>query len=326
MIKTARGALAAVAIVVCATAAQAQDWPARPLTMVVPSAAGSASDAVGRILAEGLSAALSQQVIVENVGGSSGMTGAARVANAPPDGYQFLLGSVDTMAIDQTLYKNPPYNSNTDFTPAGLVIEQPIILITRADLPVNSLPEFIAYTKVNQSRMQFGSDGIGSGSHLACARLNAAIGAEPAHVPYSGSAQALQDLAAGRIDYFCALGADAIAPLQARTAKAIAVLGRDRSPQFPDIATAAGQGLPNVDSYFWSGWFFPKDTPDPVVMKMAVATAVTLGSAATQKRLERAGGSVVARERRPPAFLRRFIGAEIEKWAAAIKASGVSME
>ena len=236
------------AVMLATSAAVAQNWPSRPVTMVVPFAAGSASDTVGRILAARLSEVLGQQVVVENVGGAGGMTGTARVANAPPDGYQFVLGSVDTFAMNQSLYKKLPYQAATDFVPVGLVIEQPILLIARNDLPANTLPQFISYAKANQGKMQYGSAGVGSGSHLTCARMNAAMGIDATHIPYRGSAQAMQDLLAGRIDYFCALGAAAMAPLEGGTAKAIAILSRERSQLFPDLASAHEQGLTNFDS------------------------------------------------------------------------------
>jgi tripartite-type tricarboxylate transporter receptor subunit TctC len=163
--------------------ATAQNWPARPVTMVVPFAAGSASDTVGRILGARLSEVLGQQVIIENVSGAGGMTGVARVAKAPPDGYQFVLGGIDTFAQSQSLYKKPLYNSLADFAPVVLMVEQPLVLVTRKDLPPVTLQEFIAYTKANQAKMQYGSAGVGSGSHLACAQLNAAIGVSTIHVP-----------------------------------------------------------------------------------------------------------------------------------------------
>jgi tripartite-type tricarboxylate transporter receptor subunit TctC len=223
------------------SAAIAQSWPTRPVTMVVPFAAGSASDTVGRILAARLSEVLGQQVLVENIGGAGGMTGTARVANASPDGYQFVLGSVDTFAMNQSLYKKLPYRAATDFVPVGLVIEQPILLITRNELPAKTVPQFVSYAKANQGKMQYGSAGVGSGSHLTCARMNAAMGVDATHIPYRGSAQAMQDLLAGRIDYFCALGAAAMAPLEGGTAKAIAILSPERSPLFPNLASAHEQ-------------------------------------------------------------------------------------
>jgi tripartite-type tricarboxylate transporter receptor subunit TctC len=307
-------------------AGSSEDWPSRPLSMVVPFAAGSASDTVGRILAAGVAGPLGQQVVIDNIGGAGGMTGSLRVTKAAPDGYQFVLASVDTIAISQSAYKKPLYNSKTDFTPVGLNVEQPIVLLARADLPANTLQEFIAYAKANGAKMQFGSSGVGSGSHLACARVNAAIGAETTHVPYRGSAQALQDLAAGRIDYYCSLGAAVTAPLEAKTAKAIANLARERSPLFPDIPSSVEQGLPGVEAYFWSGFFLPKDTPEPIVARLHEAAEKALADPATQERLKNAGVSIVAPERRSEDYLKTFVDDEVAAWAATIKASGVALD
>jgi tripartite-type tricarboxylate transporter receptor subunit TctC len=317
----------AIAAVMLATSpAVAQNWPTRPVTMVVPFAAGSASDTVGRILAARLSEVLGQQVVVENVGGAGGMTGTARVANAPPDGYQFVLGSVDTFAMNQSLYKKLPYQAATDFVPVGLVIEQPVLLIARNDLAANTLPQFISYAKANQGKMQYGSAGVGSGSHLTCARMNAAMGVDATHIPYRGSAQAMQDLLAGRIDYFCALGAAAMAPLEGGTAKAIAILSRERSQLFPSLASAHEQGLTNFDSYFWSGFFLPKGTSPDITQRLLHATADTLNTPETQNRLRNAGVTVVAADRRSPDYLKKLLVGEIVQWAEIIKASGVSLD
>ena len=226
MLNPACFALCTLAAVAAAGAASAQSWPTRPVTMVVPFAAGSSTDTAGRILAVGLSEALGQQVIIENVGGAGGMTGTARVAKATPDGYQFVFASVDSMAIVPAMHRTPLYNSLTDFTAVGLVVEQPIVLLARNDLPVDTLQEFVAYAKANHAKMQFGSSGVGSGSHFSCAKLNAALGIAPIHVPYRGSGLAMQDLIGGRLDYFCALGAAATGPLESGNAKAIALLTR----------------------------------------------------------------------------------------------------
>src|SRR6195256_180098 len=192
--------IAAISALAAATGpAAAQTWPTRPVTMVVPFAAGSASDTVARILGGRLSEVLGQQVIIENVGGAGGMTGVSRVARAAPDGYQFVLGGIDTFAQNQTLYKKPLYNSLTDFAPVALMVEQPLVLVARNDLPAGNLQEFIIYAKANQAKMQYGSAGVGSGSHLACAQLNAAIGVDVTHVPYRGSPPALQGLIARRV-------------------------------------------------------------------------------------------------------------------------------
>jgi tripartite-type tricarboxylate transporter receptor subunit TctC len=324
---------AAIASLVCGLAvlllspfASAQTWPTRPVTMVVPFAAGSASDTLARILGARLSEVLGQQVVIENVGGAGGMTGVARVARGPADGYQFVLGGVDTFAQNQTLYKKPLYNSVADFVPVALVVEQPLILVARNDLPINNLQEFIAYAKANQGKMQYGSAGAGSGSHLACAQLNSAMGVEITHVPYRGSAPAMQDIMAGRIDYFCALAAAAMPQLGSNSMKAVAILTRNRSPLVPNLASAHEQGLTDFDSYFWSGFFFPKDTPAAIVQRLHEAAVETMNTPATQERLKNVGVTVVAPDRRSPDYLKKFLDQEIASWAATIKASGVSLD
>src|SRR3954471_22792216 len=318
--------LTAALSIVCAAQASAETWPTRPVTMVVPFAAGSSSDVAGRVLAVGMSEALGQQVVIENIGGGGGMTGTAKVAKATPDGYQFVFASVDSMAIVPTMHKRPLYNSVTDFTAVGLAVEQPIVLITRKDLPVNSMAEFVAYAKSNHKQMQFGSSGVGSGSHFSCAKLNAALGVEPTHVPYRGSGLAMQDLVAGRIDYFCALGAAAMGPLEAGNAKAMALLTSERSPLFPKLQTSKEQGLRGIDTYFWTAFFFPKSTPDAIVQKPYDATTQALKSPATVERLKNAGVAPIAPELRTPAYLKTFIASEVDNWAATIKASGVTIE
>src|SRR5882762_4257954 len=278
---------AAVAVIAATTGtATAQNWPNRPVTLVVPFAAGSASDTVARILGARLSEVLGQQVLVENIGGAGGMTGVSRVAKAAPDGYQFVLGGIDTFAQNQTLYKKPLYNSVADFVPVALMVEQPLVLVARNDLPVNNLQEFIAYARSHRAMMQYGSAGAGSGSHLACAQLNRAIGVEVTHVPYRGSPQAMQDLIGGRIDYFCALAAAAMPQLGNNTMRAIAIMTRNRSPLLPNLASAHEQGLTDFDSYFWSGFFLPKDTPAAIVRKLHDAAVATLDTPAVQERLK----------------------------------------
>jgi tripartite-type tricarboxylate transporter receptor subunit TctC len=303
-----------------------QTWPTRAISMVVPFGAGSASDTAGRIVGARMSEILGQQVVVENTPGAGGMTGSARVVNAPPDGYMFSFGSTDTVAINQTLYKKPLYNAATDFTPVTLVVDQPMILIVRADLPVNTLAEFIAYTKANQAKMQFGSSGVGSSSHLGCTRVNAALGITPAHIPYRGSGQAMQDLAGGRIDYFCALGAAAVGPLASKTAKPIAMLGRERSPLFPDIPSSQEQGLPGVDTYFWSGFLYPKGTPAAIVQKLQMATSEALDTPAIQERLRNVGSVPVPKQNRSPEFFAKFIVDEIAQWERTIRSSNISVD
>jgi len=174
--------------------------------------------------------------------------------------------------------------------------------------------------------MQYGSAGVGSGSHLACAQLNSAMGVDITHVPYRGSPPAMQDLIAGRIDYFCALAAAGKTQIESKTMKAIAILTRDRSPILPNLPSAHEQGLADFDSYFWSGFFLPRGTPAPVVKKLHDATIATMNTPAVQERLKEVGVTVVAADRRSAVYLQQFVASETEKWAATIKASGVSID
>jgi tripartite-type tricarboxylate transporter receptor subunit TctC len=316
----------AVALLATAGAAHAQEWPTRPVTLVVTFAAGSGDDLVARSIAPRLSELLGQQVVIENVGGAGGMTGASRVAKAAPDGYQIVLGGTGTFAANQTLYKQPLYNAVTDFKPVVLIAEQPMVLIARKELPVENLKDFIPYAKANQAKMQFGSGGPGSATHLACVLLNSTIGVNVTHVPYRSAALAFQDVIGGRIDYVCPITGTAISVIESKQVKALALLSKNRTPILPNLATADEQGLANFDAYIWNGLFLPKDTPDAIAKKLHDVTVEAMNTPAIQERIKEIGGSVVAPERRSPEYLRRFVEDEIAKWAAPIKASGISMD
>jgi len=303
----------------------AQAWPTRPVTMVVPLAAGGAIDGIGRILNPHLSEILRQQVIIENVGGAGGMIGAQRVANATPDGYQFVFGTAGTHAQNQTLYKQPRYDAATDFAPVVLIAEMPLVLIARRDLPVNNLQEFIAYTKANQAKMQYGSPGAGSPSHLACALFNAAIGVDVTHIAYRGGGPAMQDLIAGRIDYQCPNAAAAIPQLEGSMVKAIAIMTKDRSLILPNLASAREQGLKDFEAENWVAFFLPRATPTAIIRKLNEATIAAMNRPVVQERLRELGAEVVAAERRSPEYLRKFVESEIKKWAETIKASGLAI-
>jgi tripartite-type tricarboxylate transporter receptor subunit TctC len=306
--------------------ADAQSWPTRPVSMVVPFAPGGSVDVMGRILAARLSEVLGQQVIVENIPGAGGMLGSARVAKAPPDGYEFVLGIAGTHAQNQTLYKHPLYNAATDFAPVALIAEQPTVLVTRKDLPPDTLPEFIAYAKANQAKMQYGSAGAGAANHLACVLLDAAIGVNVTHVPFRGGGPAMQELLGGRIDYMCNIVTTALPQIEARMVKPIALLSTARSPTLPDVASAREQGLPDFDASTWYAVFLPKGTPAPILQKLHDAIEATVSTPAVQQRLKDIGADIVAPERRSPDYLAKFVVSEIARWAAPIKASGVSMD
>ena len=319
--------IAAVAALVAATVpAMPQDWPSRPVSLVVPFAAGGPMDVVGRILTLRMSEVLRQQVVVENIGGAGGMTGSARVAKAAPDGYQFLLGNLGTHAASQTFYKNPLYNAARDFAPVALIAEIPFVLIARKDLPANTLAEFVTYAKANQARMQFGSAGVGSGMHVCAVLLNAAMGTKITHVPYRGSAPAMQDLIGGRIDFVAEQISTALPQIQSNTVKAIATLGLDRAPGLKNLPTAQEQGLSGLDCGSWASLSFPKGTPDEIVRHLAKAVNEAVETPAVRERYNRIGVTIPPPERRTPEYLAKFVPSEIERWAAPIKASGASEE
>ena len=326
MFPISRLTIAISALILGTANAGADDWPTRPVTMVVPFAAGGPADAVGRILASRVADVLGQEVIVENVGGGGGMLGGARVAKAVPDGYQFVLGNMGTHAANQTLYKAPLYNAASDFAPVALVVETPLLLLTRKDLPADTMPRFADYARANQAKMQFGSGGVGSASHLACLLINRAIGITVTHVPYRGAAPAMQDLIAGRIDYQCPDSPTSIAQIESGTIKAVAVLTAERSPRLPNVPTAREQGFGDVVASNWFAAFYPKGTPAPVVDKLRAAIVAAMDTPALQARMREIGAELVAPERRTPNYLHAFVTSEIAKWAAPIKASGAVIE
>ncbi len=314
------------ALVALGPVAFAQDWPTRPMTLVVPFAAGGSSDAIARIVADGLHNRLGQPVLVETVGGAGGMLGSNRVAKAPPDGYQFVLGNIGTHAQNQSVYRRPLYNAATDFAPVGLVVDQTLVLLTRKDFPADDLQGFIAYAKANQAKLQFGSAGVGGSNHLGCLLLNTAIGIEVAHVPYRSGAQALQDTLAGRIDYQCASLPIALPQIKAGAVKALATLSKSRSTSLPDLRSAQEQGLAGFDAAGWYALFLPAGTPPDIVNKLNHALVATLMDADVRHRLETIGCDLYPPERETADYLRGFVAAEIAKWGLAIKASGIALE
>ncbi len=320
-------AAALVGMIACATTAHAQEtWPNRPLTMVVPFAAGGPVDVLGRIVGQYLGEAVGRQVVIDNVPGGGGMSGSLRVSQGNPDGHLFVLGSIGTHALNQTLYKRPLYNAATDFAPVALIADAPLVLVTRKDLPVGDLKGFVAYAVANHAKMQFGSGGTGTSSHIGCVLLNQVIGADVTHIPYRGGGPALLDLIAGRIDYMCNIISTAVPALEAKQVNPIATLSIERSPVLPALATAHEQGLKDFEAYTWNAVFMPKATPQDMVGKLNAALGKVMDNPAFRDRLATLGLYVVAPERRTPGYLGTFVAREIEKWAGPIKASGATAD
>jgi tripartite-type tricarboxylate transporter receptor subunit TctC len=305
--------------------ANAAGFPDHPLTMVIPFAAGGPTDVLGRVMAARMGEILGQNVIVENVGGAGGMNGSKKVADAKPDGYTMVLGTVGTHAQGQTLYKHPLYNAVTDFSPIGLIAEVPIVLLVRKDLPAKDLKEFVAYAKANQGKMQFGSAGAGSATHLGCVVLNTAMGTNITHVPYKGTGPAMQDLVAGRIDFLCEIITTAKPQVDGGNVRALAIMTTARSPVLPNLPTTREQGL-DVQAYTWNALYAPKGTPADVVKKLNDAMVAAMTTPAVHDRLQGLGAMIVTKDRSTPAYLAKFTADEIKKWEAPIKASGVSIE
>jgi tripartite-type tricarboxylate transporter receptor subunit TctC len=319
-------ALLAVGAAIWSVAAEAQPYPSRPVTMVVPYAAGGAFDTVARIIATRMSELLGQSVIVENVTGAAGIIGVTRVINARPDGYTVLLGTVGTHAYNQSMYRKRRYDAVNDFTPVTLFSDQPMVLESRKDLPANNLTEFVALLKQNGAKMQYGSAGAGTTTHLACALLNARIGVDVTHVPYRGGGPAANDLIGGQIDYMCGNMGTSIARAAAKQTKPLALLSRERTPLMPELATAHEQGVTDYDVVTWTAFFLPKGAPKDIVGKLNEVTHAAMDTPAVKTRFNDIGVVGVALERRGPEYLAKYVAEEIARWEGPIRAAGLQVD
>ena len=306
--------------------AAAQDWPTRPITLVVPFTPGGGIDVSARIQALQMGELLGQSIVVDNVGAAAGTVGSQRVAKAAPDGYTMLIGNTGTHAYSQSLYKRPLYNSVTEFQPVGLVSESPRILLARKDLPASNLQELIAYAKANQASMQFGSAGVGSGTHLPCVLFNLTLGLNITHVPYRGAGPVMQDLIGGRIDYMCDTIQTGAQQAKQGNVKGIAVMAAKRVPIIAELATTGEQGVAGVEATVWNAFFLPKGTPDPIVRKLNKAMNDMIENAVIRRKLEELGLEIVPPEQRTPEYLAKYLPEEVERWGKVIKAAGISVD
>jgi tripartite-type tricarboxylate transporter receptor subunit TctC len=303
------------------TAAQAQTYPARAVTIIVPFAAGGPADITGRIAADQLSKQLNAQFVVENVGGAGGATGATRAARAQPDGYTLLLGHLGTQAASVALNPNLAYNPQTDFEAIGMVGEQPELLVTRKGLPPNNLKEFVAYAKANESKLNMAHAGVGSVSYTGCLLLNHAIGIKPTLVPFTGTAPVLNAMLGEQVDYVCDPILGPLPHVRAGKMKALAITSIARHPALPDVPTSAEAGLPAFNITIFFGLFAPKGTPKAIVDKLASALDKGLDDAAARKRLTDLGASIPDKSRRGPAPLAALVKTEIERLTPILKAA-----
>jgi len=301
--------------------AQAQEYPARTVTIIVPFAAGGPADITGRIIADIFNRHLGQKFVVENVGGAGGTIGALRAARAVADGYTILSGHLGTNALAPAFYPNLGYDPQKDFEPIGLTAEYPELLVVRKEFPANNLKEFIAYAKSNASKLNVGHAGLGSVSYIGCLLLHAAIGIKPTMVPFTGTAPVLNAMLGGQIDYECDPVLGTLSQVQAGTVKALAIAAKKRSPMLPDVPTSFEQGLPEFDCAPFYGVFVPSGTPQPVIEKLAEALNKGLSEEPVQKRLTDLGADIVEPGRRGPKVLADLVKSESDRLIPVLRAA-----
>jgi tripartite-type tricarboxylate transporter receptor subunit TctC len=301
--------------------AQAQDYPTKTVTVIVPFAAGGPADVTGRIVADIFTRHLGQQFVVENVGGAGGTVGSLRAARAAADGYTLISGHMGTHAAAPFFYPNLGYDPQKDFEPVGLIAEQPELLTVRKDIPANNLKEFVAYAKANESKINMGHAGVGSVSYVGCLLLNSAIGIKPTMVPFTGTAPVMNAILAGQIDYDCDPILGPLPHVRAGTVKALAIAAKKRSPLLPDVPTSYEQGLPEFDCAPFYAIFAPKGTPKVIVDKLAEALNKGLNEEAVQKRLAALGAEIAEPDRRGPKALAALVKSEVDRLGPILKAA-----
>jgi tripartite-type tricarboxylate transporter receptor subunit TctC len=329
MYRNVRGALVLLTAVITAIAAPftfaqgAANYPTKPVRLVVPFPAGGTTDILARAVAQKLSEAWGQQVIVDNRPGAGGNIGSDLVAKSKPDGYTLLMGTVGTHAINPSLYKNMPYDHVKDFVPVILVAGVPNVLVVNPSLPVHSVPELIAYAKANPGKLNFASSGNGTSIHLSGELFKAMTGVEMTHVPYKGSAPALTDLIGGQVQLMFDNLPSSLPFIKAGKLRALAVTSGARAAALPDLPTLAESGLPGFEASSWFGVLAPAGTPRDIVAKLNGAIAGWLASPEAKEKLL-AQGAIAAGG--APEDFARHIGAETSKWAKVVKASGAHID
>jgi tripartite-type tricarboxylate transporter receptor subunit TctC len=308
--------------VLTASAALAQTFPERQLTLVVPFAAGGPTDTVGRLIAERMSADLGQQVIVENVGGAGGTLGAGNVASAEPDGYTILLHHIG-MATSATLYRNLAYNPTEAFEYIGLVTEVPMTIVARKDLEPNDFASFLTYVKENADTITMANAGIGAASHLCGMLFMQAVDAPIVTVPYKGTGPAMTELLGGQIDIMCDQTTNTAEQIKGGTIKAYAVTSPTRLDIFPDLPTVAEAGQPGMEVSVWHGLYAPKGTPAEAVERLSAALQVALADPGVAAKLAELGTAPSPAADATPAALKAKLEAEIARWKPVIEAAGV---
>ena len=312
----------ALALIGASVSAQAQEYPTRPITMVVPFAAGGPTDTVGRMIAQSMSTRLKQQVIIENTAGAGGTIAAAKVARAAPDGYTLFLHHIG-QSTAPSLYRKLPYNVFDSFEPIGLVTDVPMTLIARKDFPAKDFKEALAYIKANKDKISLANAGVGSASHLCGMLFMNAIDTDLTTVPYKGTAPAMNDLLGGQVDLLCDQTTNTSAYIKSDKVRAYGLTTKTRLPQLPNVPTLNEAGLPGFEVAVWHGLYAPKGTPKAVVDKLSSALQYALADSAVKQRFSDLGTEPVAQNRATPEALRSYLKSEVDKWAPIIKKAGV---
>ncbi len=319
--------LAGAVVTSAASGAWAEDqYPSRPITMVVPFAAGGPTDILGRLIAQAIGPALGQQVVVEDVTGAGGTIGATKVARAAPDGYTMVMGNLGTHAASVGIYSNLAYDPRKDFEPVILVASTPMVLVTRKTLPVKTLDDVVAWAKANKGKATMGSAGVGSISHLTLLLFNHLTGADVTHVPYRGLSEATNDLLGGQIDLLFDQVVTATPHLLNGSENAVVVTIPQRAPSIPNVPSVNEAGLAQLQTVAWTALFMPKGTPATIVSRINGAVQKAMQNADVAKRLAQIGADLPPPDQRTPDALGRLVNTEIDKWVPLIKAADVTAQ
>lgn len=320
------GHMAGVALLAAAAApAMAQaDFPARPITLIVPFAAGGPTDIVARIVADHMSKTLGQQIVIENVVGAGGTTASTRAMRATNDGYTIIMGHMGTHAASVALYPKLAYHPSKDFEPIGLAAGTPVLIVAKKDFPAKDLTEFVAFVKANADKTNMAHAGVGSVSFTTCLLLNSIMGVKPTPIPFQGTGPALNALVGGQVDYMCDQIVNLVPQIRAGNIKAYAIGTAERNPALPDVPTSKEAGLSEFQAVAWNALFAPKGAPKPVLDKLSAALDRALDDEATRKRLLDLGSDIPGKDRRGQDALAKLVSSEIDKWSPIIKASGIT--
>ena len=305
------------------SALSAQEFPTRPVTIIVPQPPGGGTDIISRVVGQQLSVQLGQPVVIENRAGAGTVVGTAAAAHAAPDGYTLLAGLTANMAVNPSLFAKLPYDSVRDFTAVGMMAEFPFVLVVSKDFPAHSVKDVIALAKSKPGELNFASAGNGSGQHLSGEMFKLMSGTNLTHVPYRGASPAYTDVMTGRTPLFFDNLASALGQIKGGNVRAVAVTGKERAPLLPDVPTIAESGIPGFQNYVWFGLWAPKDTPRPIVEKLYAAVRKAVATPSVKERIMADAGVPIDM---PLADIEPFLKSEIAKWADVVKRANVSVQ